>query len=71
MGMRLGARNGAEISLLSAHSASMEKEFTVKNICMTILISASTLAIAQQQPVTRVQTALNHLTVIEVAEFTV
>ena len=68
MGMRLGARNGAEISLLSAHSASMEKEFTVKNICIAILISASTLAIAQQQPVTKVQTALNHLTVIEVAE---
>src|ERR1035441_6911434 len=68
MGMRLGARNGAEISLLSAHSASMEKEFTVKNICIAILISASTAALAQQQPVTRVQTALNHLTVIEVAE---
>src|SRR5664280_2741119 len=66
--MRLGARNGAEISLLSAHSASMEKEFTVKNICIAILIAAATLAIAQQQPVTRVQTALNHLTVIEVAE---
>lgn len=68
MGMRLGARNGAEISLLSAHSASIEKELTVKNICIAILISASTLAIAQQQPVTKVQTALNHLTVIEVAE---
>jgi len=68
MAMRLGARNGVELSLLSAHSASMEKEFTVKNICIAILISASTLAIAQQQPVTRVQTALNHLTVIELAE---
>src|ERR1035441_1926996 len=68
MGMRLGARNGAEISLLSAHSASMEKGFTVNKIWIAILIAASTAAVAQQQPVTRVQTALNHLTVIELAE---
>jgi len=40
----------------------------VKKVCLTILIVSSSLAIAQQQPVTKVQTALNHLTVIEVAE---
>jgi Conjugal transfer protein len=68
MGMRLGARDGAELSLLSAHSASRKRGFTVKKIWMAVLIAASTAAIAQQQPVTRVQTALNHLTVIEVAE---
>jgi hypothetical protein len=40
----------------------------VKRIWIAILIAATVPAIAQQQPVTRVQTALNHLTVIEVAE---
>ncbi len=45
-----------------------EKGFTVNKIWVAILILASTAALAQQQPVTRVQTALNHLTVIEVAE---
>ena len=40
----------------------------MNKIWIAILIAASTPAIAQQQPVTRVQTALNHLTVIEVAE---
>ena len=40
----------------------------MNKIWIAILIAASTAAIAQQQPVTRVQTALNHLTVIEVAE---
>ena len=40
----------------------------MNKIWIAILIAASTTAIAQQQPVTRVQTALNHLTVIEVAE---
>ena len=59
---------GAEISLLSAHSASRKKGFTMNKIWVAILIAAGTSAIAQQQPVTRVQTALNHLTVIEVAE---
>ena len=40
----------------------------MKKIWVAFLIAAITPAIAQQQPVTRVQTALNHLTVIEVAE---
>ena len=40
----------------------------MKKVCLTILIISASLAIAQQQPVTKVQTALNHLTVIEVAE---
>jgi hypothetical protein len=45
-----------------------EKEFTVKKIWVAFLIAAVAPALAQQQPVTRVQTALNHLTVIDVAE---
>ena len=59
--------NGAELFIVRAQRVK-EKGFTVKKIWIVILIAASTAAIAQHQPVTRVQTALNHLTVIEVAE---
>jgi hypothetical protein len=68
MGMRLGARQRCRALIIVRAQRVKEKEFTVNKIWIAILIAASTAAIAQQQPVTRVQTALNHLTVIEVAE---
>jgi hypothetical protein len=66
--MRLGARQRCRALIIVRAQRVKEKEFTVNKIWIAILIAASTAAIAQQQPVTRVQTALNHLTVIEVAE---
>src|SRR5271166_2432963 len=68
MGMRLGASPRRRALIIVRAQRVKEKEFTVNKIWIVILIAASTSAIAQQQPVTRVQTALNHLTVIEVAE---
>jgi hypothetical protein len=68
MAMRLGARKRRRALVIVRAQRVKEKGFTVNKIWVVILIAASTSAIAQQQPVTRVQTALNHLTVIEVAE---
>jgi len=68
MGMRLGARKRRRALIIVRAQRVKEKGFTVNKIWIVILIAASTVAIAQQQPVTKVQTALNHLTVIEVAE---
>src|ERR1035438_9589249 len=68
MGMRLGASPRRRDLIIVRAQRVKEKGFTVNKIWVAILIAASTAALAQQQPVTKVQTALNHLTVIEVPE---
>ena len=69
MGTGLGARKRTELPLTVRAWRVKKREYSVKiilSLCLACLCTLS--AYAQQQPVTQVHTALNHLTVIEVGE---
>src|SRR5215469_6639851 len=69
MGTGLGAGRRTELPLtVRAWRAKKRESFvkTILSLCLACLLASSVFA--QQQPVTQVHTALNHLTVIEVSE---
>ena len=69
MGTGLGAGRRTELPLTVRAWRAKKREFFVKTILSLCLACLPASAVfAQQQPVTQVHTALNHLTVIEVSE---
>ena len=70
MGTGLGACKRIELPLTVRAWRVKKREYSVKTILSLFLacLSRRLYAFAQQQPVTQVHTALNHLTVIEVGE---